>query len=236
MLQGVLGTVLENAGSPGRRHRRYEGLATVSSGYDSNALAVLLKKLGVREAITFYDKIPCDDSGDEIARLLGLTVYTYGRTDFQTTPDVDEAEFLSWPDQTSDIVIAPCEWHLVGKVLVMGRYGDAVFGDNHSRMPGGFHLTGSHGRGSGLIEFRLRTGFLLFNPFYAGGMHLSAIHGIASSAEMKPWRVGGDYDRPIARRIIEEAGVLARKFRRNQSRFRVLPLHIQRGSESGSSR
>ena len=208
MLQGVLGAVLENAASPGRRHRRYEGLATVSGGYDSNALAALLGRLGVREAITFYDKVPGDDSGEEVARFLGMTVRVYGRTDFRTMPGIDEAEFLSWPDKTSDVVLAPCEEQLVGKVLVTGRYGDAVFGNNHSEMLRDFRLTRSHVIvGSGMIEFRLRAGFLNFNPLYTGGLQLSAMYGITTSQDMKPWRLGGTYDRPIARRIIEEAGV-----------------------------
>ena len=104
VLHGVLGAVLKNAASPERRHRRYEGLAMVSGGYDSNALAALLSRLGVREAMTFYDQRPGVDSGEEVARLLGMAVRVYGRTDFRTTPGVDEAEFLSWPDQVSDIV------------------------------------------------------------------------------------------------------------------------------------
>ena len=207
MLRGVLGGVLENAASPARRHRRYAGLATVSGGYDSNALATLLARLGVREAITFYDKMPGTDSGEDVARFLGMTVHMYGRTDFRTTPGVDEAEFLSWPDRRSDIVFASSEPQLIGKVLVTGRYGDAAFKKNHSKMPGDFRLTQFHGGGSRLIEFRLRAGFLNFSPLYAGGLHLSAIHGIAASDEMKPWRLGGGYDRPIARRILEEAGV-----------------------------
>lgn len=207
LLQGVLGAVLENAASPGRRHRRYEGLATVSGGYDSNALAALLEPLGVREAMTFYNKIPGDDSGEEVARRLGMTVRVYGRTDFRTTPGVDEAEFFSWPDKRSDIVFAPCEEQLVGKVLVMGRYGDAVFGNDPSKMLSDFRLTRTNFGGLRMIEFRLRAGFLNFNPLYAGGLHLSAIHGISTSQEMTPWRLGGTYERPIARRILEEAGV-----------------------------
>lgn len=208
-LQGVLGAVLENAGSPKRLHRRYEGLATVSGGYDSNALAALLAKLGVREAMTFYDKIPGDDSGEEVARFLGMTVRVYGRTDFRTMPGVDEAEFLSWPGRVSDIVLAPCSEQLVGKVLVTGRYGDVMFGSNPSRMLSEFRRP-SHEvamAGAGMNQFRSRNGFLNFNPLYAGGLHLSAMHGITMSGEMKPWRLGGGYDRPIARRIIEEAGV-----------------------------
>ena len=34
-----------------------------------------------------------------------------------------------------------------------------------------------------------------------------AIHPINRSPEMKPWCVVGNYDRPIVRRIVEEAGV-----------------------------
>ena len=208
MLQGVLGSVLENAASPKRRHRRYEGLATVSRGYDSNALAALLGPLGVREAMTFYDEIPGDDSGEDIARLLGMNVRVYGRTDFRTKPGVDEAEFLSWPSKSSDIVLAPCEEQLAGKVLVTGRYGDVVFSTRAAKMLSDFRLPRSHFiGGSGMIEFRLRAGFLNFNPLYSGGLHVSAMHGITTSQEMTAWRLGRRYDRPIPRRILEEAGV-----------------------------
>jgi len=208
VLHGVLGAVLKNAASPERRHRRYEGLAMVSGGYDSNALAALLSRLGVREAMTFYDQRPGVDSGEEVAQLLGMAVRVYGRTDFRTTPGVDEAEFLSWPDQVSDIVLAACSEQLVGKVLVAGRYGDVVFASDPSKMLNDFRLPRAHAvGGSRMLEFRLRSGFFNFNPLFTGGLHLSAMHGITTSAEMAPWRLGGHYDRPIPRRILEEAGV-----------------------------
>jgi hypothetical protein len=205
MLRSVLGAVLENAASPLRRCRRYEGLATVSRGYDSNALAVLLSTLGVREAMTIYGKIPGDDSGEEIARHLGMTVGVYGSADFRSAPGVDEAEFLAWPDPMSGIVFAPCEAQLMGKILVTGQWGDKVFGVDDAKGHRDFR-GGPIGLGR-IVEFRLRTGFLNFNPLFAGGLHLPAMHRIATSPEMEPWRVGGTYDRPIARRIIEQAGI-----------------------------
>jgi hypothetical protein len=61
--------------------------------------------------------------------------------------------------------------------------------------------------GSTLLEFRLRTGFFNFNPLYTAGLHISTLHAISRSEEMKHWRVGGRYDRPIPRRILEEAGI-----------------------------
>jgi hypothetical protein len=33
------------------------------------------------------------------------------------------------------------------------------------------------------------------------------IIGLSNSPEMAPWQVGGDYDRPIPRRILEERGI-----------------------------
>jgi len=212
LLQGVLASVLENAASPRRRHRRYAGLASVSGGYDSNALAVLLARLGVREALTFFDGTPGNDSGAEVARLLGMQVREYARTGFRTTRGVDEAEFFSGP-RGADIVLASCEEQLVGKVLVIGRYGDVVFSIDRSKMLSDFRTTRDNViSGSTMLEFRLRVGFLNFNPLYAGGLHVSALHAIASSQEMKPWRLGGTYDRPIPRRILEEAGIPRTRF------------------------
>ena len=206
-LQGVLGGVLENAASPARRHRRYAGLATVSGGYDSNALAALLRPLGVREAITFYDERPGIDSGAGLARRLGMRVHVCGRTDFRTMPGLEEPEFFTFPDKRSDIVLAPFEQQLVGRVLVMGFYGDTVFGDRQSQMLGELRKTHANYGGSRKTEFRLRTGFVDFNPYYAAALHLPAIFEITKSDEMAPWRLGSGYDRPIPRRIIEEAGI-----------------------------
>jgi len=207
LLTGVLASALANAASPHRRHTRYAAVATLSGGYDSNALAVLLAKLGVREALTFFDATPGRDSGAEVARRLGLTVHEYDRYGFRTTPGLDEAEFLS-AHRGADVVLASCEEQLVGKLLVIGRFGDVVFGmDPRKRLRHFRTIRDFVAGGSSLLEFRLRVGFLNFNPLYAGGLHVLALHEIARSEEMAPWRVGGSYDRPIARRILEEAGI-----------------------------
>lgn len=224
LLQDVLASVLENAASPWRQRRRYAGVATVSSGYDSNALAVLLARLGVREAITFFDRTPGNDSGAEVARRLGLMVDEYDRFGFRTTPAVDEAEFLAGA-RGADVVLASCEEQLVGKVLVIGRFGDIVFGLDRSRRLSDFQTTRENvPGGTTLLEFRLRVGFLNFNPLYAGGLHVAALHAISHSDEMKPWRLGGSYDRPIARRILEEAGIPRGSFGVRKARSAALHL------------
>jgi hypothetical protein len=207
LLEGVLAGVLENAASPLRKQLQFEPLATVSGGYDSNALAVLLSRQGVREAITVFDRKPGRDSGEQIAQRLGMSVRVYPRTGFRTAPGVDEAEFCSG-QRGVDVVLAPAEPLLAGRVLVIGRYGDVVFGlDPAKRLPDLRTIRDYVTAGGSLLEFRLRVGFLNFNPLYAGGLHLPALHAIGASPAMAPWRLGGDYDRPIARRILEEAGI-----------------------------
>jgi hypothetical protein len=53
---------------------------------------------------------------------------------------------------------------------------------------------------------------------YIGALHGPAIYRITHSDEMRPWKLGtGYYDRPIARRIAEEAGVPRENF--GQSKF-----------------
>ncbi len=212
LLEGVLAEVLANAASPHRRERRYAGLATVSGGYDSNALAVLLARLGVREALTFFDGTPGNDSGADVARQLGMTVHEYARSGFRTTPGVDEAEFCAGP-RGPDVVLGPSEPVLVGKLLVTGRYGDVVFGLDPAKRLSDLRTTrASEVAGTSLLEFRLRVGFLNFNPLYVAGLHVAALHAISHSPEMAPWRLGGAYDRPIPRRLLEEAGIPRARF------------------------
>jgi hypothetical protein len=61
--------------------------------------------------------------------------------------------------------------------------------------------------GCALGELRLRLGFLHFAPATVAAVHAPVIHPWNASSELQPWSVGGPYDKPIARRIAEEAGV-----------------------------
>ena len=59
----------------------------------------------------------------------------------------------------------------------------------------------------GMSEFRLVVGFIQVAFPYLGARRMSDILRITESSEMDPWRLGNLYDRPISRRIAEEAGV-----------------------------
>lgn len=61
--------------------------------------------------------------------------------------------------------------------------------------------------GSGLDEFRKRVGFVNAPVPFIGVQNSRQLARISGSVEMKQFRVKGLYDRPIPRRIAEEAGV-----------------------------
>jgi hypothetical protein len=61
--------------------------------------------------------------------------------------------------------------------------------------------------GASLAEFRLRVGFVHFPVPQSHHRLLPDLQRLSASVEMVPWRIGGEYDRPIPRRIVEEAGI-----------------------------
>jgi hypothetical protein len=202
ILSSVVRKVSENA-ADSRRKVRYAPIATVSRGYDSPAAMVLATAGGCSEAMAFRDSRDTEgdaDCGTLIARELGLTVTEFGRFDYLQQPGFPEirnsggpSEFLSFGDA------------LAGRLLFTGFNGDMVWDKNCSKIS--TTLVRSDASGASLTEFRLASGFChLPVPFIAAD-RLPEIHAISNSAEMRAWSVHSSYDRPIARRIVEDAGI-----------------------------
>ena len=97
-LQSSVDKLCANASDKGRV-MAYLPLATVSSGYDSPAAAVLAEKAGCRDALTFVtareDFENRDDSGEKIGEKLGMAVQSFDRTEYLHLADLPEAEFLA---------------------------------------------------------------------------------------------------------------------------------------------
>lgn len=210
LLQTGMAKVLQNAADPARKHKRYRPLATMSRGYDAPALAVLLRRLGVTEAMTFHGHesryAAENDSGVEIGNRLGFNVTEYDALQFRKLPGLPEAEFFACPDG-ADVLLSPVEPQLEGTIFITGRHGDCVFNLHRRRILPHMLVGTTALAGMTLNEFRLRVGFTQYAPLYTAAQHIESIYRISTSAEMKPWSVGGPYDRPIPRRLIEEAGV-----------------------------
>ena len=191
----------------------YRLLTTVSRGYDSPACAVLAKECGCERALTISDSSWGNpiDSGREIGELLFDDVVERKRQDYFHNAGIPEAEFAALGD-AGDVPFSSFEDVLAGSILTTG-FPNAW--DPHWHM--GHDIRRHDASGSSLGEFRLRLGFVHVPVPFIGCENHSDISVIGRSAELDPWRVGGRYDRPIARRIAEEGGIPRQMFGQRKS-------------------
>jgi hypothetical protein len=76
--------------------------------------------------------------------------------------------------------------------------------------------------GLALSDWLLLSGFLHCPLAFFGGRNLDQIYRISLSDEMKPWSIGGKYDRPICRRIVEQEGIPREMFGRDKKAASVV--------------
>jgi hypothetical protein len=206
-LRRELAAIFSNAADPARRSR-YRPVSTCSSGYDSTACLVLARELGCDRAVTLTTaRGGEDDSGAEIAALLGVELQSFERI-ARTTPE-QMAEFVATGMGGEDVIYSAFGSAVAGSVLLTGFHGDKIW--SRDAKPNAVLARGDIS-GSSMGEFRLRTGFVHLPVPFIGALRHADIAAIGKSPEMAPWGVGGSYDRPIPRRIAEEAGVPRSKF------------------------
>lgn len=209
LLRGTLGSIFENAADTGRA-MPLTPLASVSTGYDANAGAAVAASLGCEEAITFRGSTDehGTDSGLDVGVHMGLRVTEYDLQGYMQRPGMIDAEFAAscTPPQTTNLVVA--DQQLPGKLLLSGRPGDAGWGvDQLYNFPDLAVPDTNTTAGACHTEFRLRVGFATFDVPCITMPHRPTLQQIGTSEEMRPWSVPGDYNRPLPRRLVEEAGV-----------------------------
>lgn len=208
LLLDRLDALFRNAADPRRRHR-YLPLAAISTGYDSVATAALARTVGCRDALTYRDsrrEDPGADSGVEVARSLGLRCEVRDRWDYLRL-DTPEPPFAVVPF-ANNVPVSACRDVVAGRLFITGAAGDVLWHPGQARACVALAQPWTNVvSGFGQHEFRLHAGSLTFAPVSIGGLHARAIDRIMTSPGMRPWSVGGDYDRPLPRRIAEEAGV-----------------------------
>lgn len=193
-----------NAGSAGRRVR-FDLLATVSSGYDSPTGAVLGQEAGCRQALCIpQGQRGADDSGRAIAEQLGLAVIVVDRDAWRTLEHVEQLAAAS--GYLGNVVLAGARENLRHRLLLTGYHGGAMWALSGAE-PSPSIVRGD-ASGLGLTELRLWAGFLHCPvPFWAA-RQIAQVRRISHSDEMRPFLIpGSDYNRPIPRRIVEEAGI-----------------------------
>jgi hypothetical protein len=205
-LEDVLARVCVNA-VDARRARHYRPLVAVSRGYDSPAVAVLAARAGVRDAVTFTNvKGTGDgDNGRLIGERLGYSVTEYPHLAYLDLPGTPEAE-AALCDWGWNAPFAAMEPQLPGTLLLRGSRGDVVWRTlpvfDQAR-----HPTATTTGGGSMLELRLRMGYAMMSVPYLLSHDPRPLRRISLSAEMRTWSVGGSYDRPIPRRIVEDAGI-----------------------------
>ena len=190
-----------------RRTVNYSPVTSISSGYDAPTCAVLANSvLNCQHAVTFKDALVSDesDSGKQIAECLGIAAKEFDRFGYlKSKGEFPEAEFLATMPSSLDLCFFTFEKELSQTIFFTGFSGDLIWERNADNDPF-IRLTPS---GAGLTEFRLRLGFVHIPIPLIGAAKYKSIHKISRSSEMLPWSLFNDYDRPICRRIVEEAGV-----------------------------
>ncbi len=202
------------------RRRPLAAFATVSSGYDSAATAVLVKDLGIAACFTSRrsnSHIPRwlspragSDDGKPIADVLGLrTMYLDER---HSRVSQDELYFLAPGCAPSMTVLHSLARHLEQRdgatVLFTGFQGDEVWDVNPwERAYQEAGIVRGDTTALMLSEIRLKCGFINVAVPSLLARSVRDLAVIATSPEMAPWRLHTAYDRPIPRRILETAGV-----------------------------
>jgi hypothetical protein len=144
-----------------------------------------------------------DDSGRPVAEALGLPCVERGREAAAT--GAQELEWLTPGTGGGDYPLRVFEPELRGgTVLLTGVHGDSVW--ERTNRPSGLIRRGD-ATGASIADFRRRVGFLHVPVPFIGALRDAEIKAISNSVEMRHYSVGGTYDRPICRRILEEAGI-----------------------------
>lgn len=206
-LKQWLDAVLEANGKGANRH--FKLISALSRGYDSTAVSALATEFGLQEIISIRDSRGGEEGSEDVtpvAVLLGVRLHAINRSDYRKY-GLEAEKIFYLTAVADDICLYPFRDLLAGRILIGGFHGDIQWDRNQrpaSRWTGTWNDTNG---GLSMQEFRIRSGYISCPLAFFGWQHYRDIIRLSRSDEMKPWSVGGTYDRPIPRRIAEEAGV-----------------------------
>lgn len=205
--------LVTNANSSFRK-RTYGLVTTISKGYDAPACAALSKELGCDTALTFDKPAHYQlDSGEDIAKKLGYKkIIKKNANDYLENNSLLETEFLSSGELGSGIIFTAFEKEFKHNLVFMGLRGDNIWAKKQSNINNEFRFDDEVFTDSSMVENRLRVGYSIIPVPLFGASQWKSIHNISTSKEMEKYSVGGNYDRPIPRRMLEEKGISRNMF------------------------
>jgi len=204
---GALKNFVEGIGAVnGHRSNRYFApLSSLSRGYDSTAVTVLARMCGTQEVLSIRDARGSEIGAEDVtktAELLGMRTHSTARNSYRQY-GIDAEKIFYLTALAEDICFYPFLDALRGRLLFCGYHGDTMW-DRGAYPVGTWRRENT---GASMQEFRIRTGYVLLPLAFFGWQHHTDIIRLSRSDEMRKWSVGGSYDRPIPRRIAEEAGI-----------------------------
>jgi len=191
------------------RNFPYGLVTTISSGYDAPACAALAKMIGCDTSVSFNKPEKYDsDSGAEIATAIGYkNIIHHSALEYLKNDNLVEAEFCASGELGTGIVFQAFEKEFSSNLVFFGERGDKIWSDSWDDFNDEFRFSNEKFAGISFTENRLRVGYFICPlPLY-GAQRWTSIYRISKSVEMKSYTIGGGYDRPIPRRILEEGGI-----------------------------
>ncbi len=223
----ALARIKENATDTSRLNNQYNPLVSLSRGYDSVACAALASQAGWKNSFTMVpggkvdEKI--DDDGTPIAKCLGLSIEKCSLNAWNKLKKCPEAEFAATAWSGVLVRFSGMEEALRNSLLILGIPGGLIWNPKNEKVSKTWKRPGKlQMGGESLWEFTLRTGIITVYPVTFMAVHSESFCNIMSAEEMKPWTLGGEYDKPIPRRIAEEAGVPRELF----GQYKMATAHI----------
>jgi len=195
--------------------------STQSKGYDSTAVNAIASPYGIDKVFTvskgksmFYlahndDGKLSDDDGGEICEVLGFNYIRLNRRAFVEEFDHEYLYYCA-RHHNQDANLKEMSKHVSKPgILLTGVHGEILCSNDRFVAP---PLLDSTIRrldvaGLGMAEIRLVVGFIHVPLPFIAARRKPDIVRVTESSDMDPWRLKTKYDRPIARRIAEEAGV-----------------------------
>jgi hypothetical protein len=210
-LSRTVGTLVANYRDAARR-APLSGYGTLSNGYDSTTVACLAKEFGVRHYFSYRGswagaRTECDTA--PIAAALRVEPIWLEAAAGNTCEDERYMHAASPAGFQLPLLQIATHIERSGSAAAVftGYHGDIMWGlkpDGNDRAADIFRHDLS---GLDLSEVRLKAGFVHVAVPFLFARSVASIRAISRSAEMEPWRLYNDYDRPICRRIVETEGV-----------------------------
>lgn len=212
MLQ-VCEKIRDNGMDPYRKYL-YGMVTTASSGYDSSSCAAIVRQIGCDTACTFRNGKYDEDSAVDILKQLGYpNIVERSYLDYKAEENNLDAVYFADGDLGFFMPFAGFKNEFFGKILVTGISGSYMW-DRDSKVNPDSKREGYYFYTANLSfnEHAIQNGYMMLPLVLYGSTAAVSIQKISNAAEMEPWTLHTDYDRPIPRRILETAGVARESF------------------------